>query len=99
LLEHDDFSRLVKPPVYSNIAIMDYCTDPVSGGFMDPGGDYYRTHDPLNFIGGDQSATVAAHSMYVPPSMFNLPQPPSQHYQQVRAKGGKTCLLNLDYNF
>ena len=49
-------------------------------GFFD---DYHLSHDHLGFIGGDRNATVAAHSMYVPPSMFNLPMPPPQHYNQV----------------
>ncbi len=65
----------------------------VPGAFMDPG-DYYRTHDPLNFIGSDHSATVAAHSMYVPPSIFNLPQPPPQHYQQVSGFTGSRSFLS-----
>ena len=51
------------------------------GPFYD---DYYRTHDHLGYIGADRNATVAAHSMYVPPSMFNLPMPPPHHYVQVR---------------
>ena len=39
--------------------------------------DYHLSHDQLGFIGGDRNATVAAHSM------FNLPMPPPQHYNQV----------------
>ena len=45
--------------------------------------DYHLSHDPLGLIGGDRNATVAAHSMYVPPSLFNFPMPPPQHYNQV----------------
>lgn len=45
--------------------------------------DYYRTHDPLGYIGMDPTAAVAAHSMHVPPSMFGFPQPPPQHSVQV----------------
>lgn len=45
--------------------------------------DYHRTHDPLGYIGTDPSAIVAAHSTYVPPSMFALHMPPPQHYNQV----------------
>ena len=45
--------------------------------------DYHLSHDPLGFIGADRNATVAAHSMCVPPSMFNIPLPPPQHYNQV----------------
>ena len=51
---------------------------PIVPGFFD---DYHLSHDPLGFIGADRNATVAAHSMYVPPSMFNVPMPPPQHYQ------------------
>ena len=53
----------------------------VGGPFFDA--EYYHTHDHLGYIGADPNATVAAQSMYVPPSMFNLPPPPPQHYQQV----------------
>ena len=55
--------------------------DSVGGPFFEPANDYYHTHDPLGYIGTDRNTTVAAHSMYVPPSMFNVPQPPAQHYQ------------------
>ena len=53
----------------------------VGGPFFDA--EYYHTHDHLGYIRADPNATVAAQSMYVPPSMFNLPPPPPQHYQQV----------------
>lgn len=59
----------------------------VPGPFFDP--EYYHTHDHLGYIGADPNATVAAQSMYVPPSMFNLPPPPPQHYQQV--SWNRTC--------
>lgn len=45
--------------------------------------EYYHTHDPLGYIGMDPTATVAAHNMHVPPSMFGFPQPPPQHCAQV----------------
>ena len=70
----------------------------VPGHFMDPVGEYYRTHDPLSFIGTDHSATVVAHSMYVPPSIFNLPQPPHL-YQQVTHSNPSACAFgNLRRN-
>ena len=40
--------------------------------------DYYCHHDHLGHIRGSREAALAAHSMYVPPAMFNLPLPP-QH--------------------
>ena len=52
----------------------------VVGGFYD---EYYRTHDSLGYIGADRNATVAAASVYMPPSMFNFPQPSPQNYGQV----------------
>lgn len=52
--------------------------------------DYHLSHDPLGFIGADRNATVAAHSMCVPPSMFNIPMPPPQHYNQVTTYN--TCI-------
>ena len=45
--------------------------------------EYYHTHDPLGYIGMDPNATVAAHNIHVPPTMFNFPQPPPQHCAQV----------------
>jgi hypothetical protein len=42
--------------------------------------DYYRSHDHLAYIGGNRQAAAAAHSMYIPPAMFNMPIPPPQHY-------------------
>ena len=51
------------------------------GFYSDP--DYFRSHDHLGYIGADRNATIAATSMYIPPSMFNLPMPPPQHYNQV----------------
>ncbi|CAI8044417.1 Regulator of nonsense transcripts 1 [Geodia barretti] len=42
--------------------------------------DYYRSHDHLGYIGGSRHAAAAAHSMFVPPAMFNMPLPPQQHY-------------------
>ncbi len=59
------------------------------GPYFEPrANEYYQTHDHLGYIGADRNATVAAHNVYVPPSMFNLPQPPPQHYQQVSEGGG-----------
>ena len=49
--------------------------------FFDPVNEYYRTHDHLGYIGADPNATVTAHNMFFPPSMFNLPPPPPHHYQ------------------
>ena len=45
--------------------------------------EYYHTHDPMSYIGITHNATVAGHSIHVPPAMFDLPPPPPQHCAQV----------------
>ena len=57
--------------------------------------DYHATHDPLSYIGTERNSIMAAHSTYVPPSLFNFPMPPPQHYHQVSS----THICSLLYIF
>ncbi len=41
---------------------------------------------------------MAAHSMYVPPSMFTMPVPPPQHYPMVSLLSCTTVHVRTIYN-
>lgn len=62
------------------------------GFYSDP--DYFRSHDHLGYIGADRNATIAATSMYIPPSMFNLPMPPLN----TTTRYGVPLILSLPTN-